>query len=411
MRRTEPIVTTLPLSDKGLLTRCVRILQPNVQAASNTIVTAKYSVLSFWPMVLYELLHPRKRFANFYFLCVGGMQMIKAISLTGGTPSTWLALCFLILVDAFFMAKEDLARHRSDRNSNSAQVDVLAAGMDTFRRLAWSQVHVGDVVRIHSRETFPADLLILRSCTPTPGQCWVNTKPLDGESDTKLRLAPKALPAQLGRVQPSSEADDLDVAELVRVLDGGEVWCEEPNDKVNDFMGTLQLENAPPLTVNESNMLLRGCQLRNTSWVLGLVVACGTDSKINFGGSKVDAPKIGMLAKRVNKDVIGVVACLALVCIVGGSLYIMMGNTEMWYLASDGHVPEFSLAGFVKMTLRFFLLEYQFVPVSLYVSMNMIYITSKFFILQVTAYVWLIAHHSLLITHDVLITTLRFSAF
>ena len=29
-------------------------------------------------------------------------------------------------------------------------------------------------------------------------------------------------------------------------------------------------------------ILLRGCQLRNTDWIVGLVLACGTETKVAF---------------------------------------------------------------------------------------------------------------------------------
>ena len=73
------------------LSRRVGILQHHT-AVSNVIITYKYNVFSFVPICLYELLHPMKRFANFYFFCVGVMQMIPSISLTQGTPSTWATL-------------------------------------------------------------------------------------------------------------------------------------------------------------------------------------------------------------------------------------------------------------------------------------------------------------------------------
>jgi phospholipid-transporting ATPase len=73
------------------LTRRVGILQKH-DAVSNIIITYKYNIATFLPITLYELLWPTKRFANFYFLCVGMMQMIPSISLTNGNPSTWLTL-------------------------------------------------------------------------------------------------------------------------------------------------------------------------------------------------------------------------------------------------------------------------------------------------------------------------------
>mmetsp|Transcript_11735 Transcript_11735/g.26427 ORF Transcript_11735/g.26427 Transcript_11735/m.26427 type:complete len:1004 (+) Transcript_11735:1-3012(+) len=365
--------------DRGGLPRTVHILQPSVEAASNSITTSKYTPLNFVPFVLYELLHPFKRFANFYFLCVGAMQMVPAISLTEGVPSTWSVLILLIIVDAAFMLREDLARHRADKVQNSAQVEVLPAGGSAFERKAWADVREGDVVKVYSREIFPADLLLLRASEPTPGQCWVNTKPLDGESDTKLRLAPKQLPRLLANVVNDGV---VDVPALQRVI-AGEVWVENPNDKVNDFTGQLRLDGQEPVLLNQNMMLLRGCQLRTTDWVLCLVISCGFETKINYGGLKQDAPKVGMVAKRVNKDIIGVVVWLVLVCVVGGTLFVLWIDPGDWYLSGAGGAgPENSFAGWLKMTLRFFLLEYQFVPVSLYVSMNIIYVCSRAFLLQ-----------------------------
>ena len=52
----------------------------------------------------------------------------------------------------------------------------------------------------------------------------VNTKPLDGESDTKLRLAPRLTTELL----PNADATTL------RGLKG-HVLSEAANDKVNDF--------------------------------------------------------------------------------------------------------------------------------------------------------------------------------
>lgn len=41
-------------------------------------------------------------------------------------------------------------------------------------------------------------------------------------------------------------------------------------------------ERAEPVSINE--LLLRGCALRNTAWVVGLVVFTGADTKIVLNG-------------------------------------------------------------------------------------------------------------------------------
>ena len=72
--------------------------------------------------------------------------------------------------------------------------------------------------------------------------------------------------------------------------------------------------------LSEANMLLRGCQLRNTDWVLGLVIACGTETKINFSGKAgIEEQKRGKLMQQVNDDIVGVVLWLLFVCLFGGA--------------------------------------------------------------------------------------------
>ena len=105
-----------------ILKREVAILKPNAGRCGNLIKTSRFNLLSFVPITLYELLHPWKRFANFYFLCVGAMQMVPVITLTDGNPSTWMTLSFLVLVDMVVMAAEDMSRHKADRETNTQKV-------------------------------------------------------------------------------------------------------------------------------------------------------------------------------------------------------------------------------------------------------------------------------------------------
>ena len=90
-------------------------------------------------------------------------------------------------------------------------------------------------------------------------------------------------------VLPPRRAVPPEQAEELRTLLKGEVRQEAPNDKVNDCLGQLCLEGQEPVMLSRDNMLLRGCQLRNTEWVLGLVVASGVHTKINFVPSAGEA--------------------------------------------------------------------------------------------------------------------------
>lgn len=70
----------------------------------------------------------------------------------------------------FFLGKEDLTRHRADNETNSAPVTVLDPDDSAFQPKTWADVKVGDIVKINSRESFPADLLFLLACEPTSAQ-------------------------------------------------------------------------------------------------------------------------------------------------------------------------------------------------------------------------------------------------
>ena len=87
---------------------------------------------------------------------------------------------------------------------------------------------------------------------------------------------------------------------------------------MNDFLGQLCLEGHEPVMLSRDNMLLRGCQLRNTDWVWGLVLATGTDTKITFTGSGDAAKvKVGHTMQMVNVDILFVCVWLVAICVAG----------------------------------------------------------------------------------------------
>ena len=115
----SPAPPGTPATSKSVedsLPRTVRILKPNANVASNSIITSLYTWYTFPTIGVLELLYPWKKFANFYFLCVGFMQMIPSVSLTSGQPSSYMTLTFIIVVEMFFKGREDLERARGDRS-------------------------------------------------------------------------------------------------------------------------------------------------------------------------------------------------------------------------------------------------------------------------------------------------------
>ena len=97
---------------------------------------------------------------------------------------------------------------------------------------------------------------------------------------------------------------------------------------MNDFTGQLYLEGHEPEMLSETNMLLRGCQLRNTEWVLGLVLSTGRDTKINFkpnaASGEQEATKRGHTVTLINRDIIGTVLLLIVCCIFGATQVVAL---------------------------------------------------------------------------------------
>lgn len=128
----------------------------------------------------------------------------------------------------------------------------------------WKDVSAGDIIIVHKNHYIPADLLFL-SAENEEGICYIETMQLDGETNLKIK---KAL----------DETKDMREATIGQFA--GTVHCEPPNSRLYQFTGNLDLE--PPLVLSTSKVpltpaaiLLRGCSLRNTNRVFGLVIYAG----------------------------------------------------------------------------------------------------------------------------------------
>lgn len=72
---------------------------------------------------------------------------------------------------------EDGKRHVMDNTVNNSIVKILYG--DHFIEKKWSELKVGDLVRIEGGQYFPADIVILSSSEPD-ALCFIETANLDG---------------------------------------------------------------------------------------------------------------------------------------------------------------------------------------------------------------------------------------
>jgi phospholipid-transporting ATPase len=83
----------------------------------------------------------------------------------------------------------------------------------------------------------------------------------------------QALPETSSYLSPS---DIINLSSIIK--------CEQPNNRLYNYDGTLTLNSADgkqkDFPLDPSKLLLRGAQLRNTSWIYGIVVFTGHESKL-----------------------------------------------------------------------------------------------------------------------------------
>ena len=75
------------------------------------------------------------------------------------------------------------------------------------------------------------------------------------------------------------------------------VQCEPPNSAIYKFNGQLSWDDGRKESASKDNLLLRGCELRNTDFIEGLVVYAGHDTKVPFPTSPF-APKERIVLRR-----------------------------------------------------------------------------------------------------------------
>lgn len=207
------------------------------------------------------------------------------------------------------------------------------AGFARWERTLWKKLEVGDIVLLRENEQIPADIVVLSTSDPD-NMCYVETKNLDGETNLKPRKSVRAT---------SGITSEEDVERSSFVLDS-----EPPHQNLYLYNGVLKYRvmetdemKQESVTINE--LLLRGCTLRNTAWVIGLVVFTGPDTKIMLNGG--DTPsKRSKIERETNFNVVvnfGVLLIMCLICAIANGLYDAKTGTSADYF-EQGSQPSSS---------------------------------------------------------------------
>lgn len=339
----------------------------------NEIRTSKYTLISFLPKNLFMQFH---RVAYLYFLAIAALNQLPPLAVFGRTVSLF-PLLFVLCVTAVKDGYEDWRRHRSDRKENNRESLVLHHSRFCMKK--WKKIRTGEVVKICADETIPCDMVLLGTSDPT-GIAYIQTMNLDGESNLKTRYARK------------------ETAEIV--FEGGTVSglikCEQPNRNIYEFTGNMEFKGQR-VPLSQSNIILRGCQLKNTEWVVGAVVYAGEETKAMLN-SAASPSKRSRLEAYMNRETLWLSVFLFIICLVvslGMDLWLERHKEQLdtlpyyrkrYFTKGRDNRKTYKFYGIPLETFFSFLssiIVFQImIPISLYITMELVRLGQSYFMIE-----------------------------
>jgi phospholipid-translocating ATPase len=156
---------------------------------------------------------------------------------------------------------------------------------------------------------------------------------------------------------------------------------EDPNIDLYNFDGKLRIgAETVPLTNNE--IIYRGSVLRNTQTAAGLVIFTGEECKIRMNATKNPRIKAPTLQAVVNRVVIIIVLVVLALAIFNSAAYEVWQRTteaKSWYL-------NYARVAFGPIFTSFIIMFNTMIPLSLYVSLEIVKLCQMFLMNDVDMY-------------------------
>ena len=232
----------------------------------------------------------------------------------------------------------------------------MVGAKGALEEVRWKDLRVGDIVKISKGEPLPADLVQLAS-SEEQGNSYIDTCDLDGETNLKIK---SSLSVTVHATSPTA-------ASALR----GKLEFEAPNKRLYTFLGKVTVDGST-VAVDNDAVLLRGAVLRNTSWIFGLVLYAGKQTKVMMNSQAAKA-KRSNVDHATNGIVLAVLIFMLCMCTVGcvghvvwiGDAANREGVWYMPYLAGSSGMDKFGV------WLTYLILCNNYVPISLYITMEL----------------------------------------
>jgi len=329
---------------------------------TNYVTTSKYTLLSFLPKNLYEQF---QKAANFYFLLIAIVVSIPGVS-TIEPYTSIMPLIFVLSVTATKEAYEDYHRHLSDNETNNSLVDVVTPSGAVVEKV-WSDLAVGDICQVFDGQALPADIILISS-SEEDGSASVMTANLDGETNLKTKRCLKA-------------TQHLNTAAKLAAMKA-RARCEPPSADLNSFEGLwLDESTGEQFPLNNEQLLLRGSKLMDTEYAFGFVAYTGIQTKLVLNSNN-PRHKRSKVEREMNKQMIYIFVMqffLVLVCAVVSAVWYADDIQNHFYLDDDPSTGQAAKIG-ARNFAAFYILFSVMVPISLYVSMELVKVAQSLII-------------------------------
>ena len=333
---------------------------------TNEIVTSKYNLLNIFPKILMEQF---SRICNIYLLIIALFQSIKSISYTDGSPLVLIPLTSLILLNGFKDFFEDTKRKKSDKIENNNEILIYNQNSKSFVLDIWKNIKLGDIIKVKNGNQFPCDLIFLQSSSEAKGQCKVDTKNINGETNLNIK-----------RINPKFKLQNISQLNHFCIT-------KKPNEHIYDFEaifyninnknGILDINKKDSFYFNYDNFILRGSSLRQTEYIIGVAIYIGHNTK-TMKNNPLAKQKISKLEKSMNNQILFIFIFQIILSIMAAIVNLIIfysNNTFIEKFVKIAENTDSFILRFIKTFGTWTLLLTNFVPIPLLSSLEFI----KFF--------------------------------
>lgn len=251
-----------------------------------------------------------------------------------------MTLIFNLSITAIKNAYEDFLRHRSDKEINERISWIF--DQTEFLPIQWQNIQGGQIIKIESENQFPADVILVNSSSKT-GDCLIETSALDGETSLKVRKI--------------VSFDNIEYIETI-----------PPSTSLNQFSAIIKNQNKE-ISVSLNSFVPRGCILKKTNFVFGLVVYTGDETKISLNSQKPQVKYAEI--DRILDKIIGILLLITIaVCLIGAlsSYFFNQNHLSEKYLG----LQELSTFDNILQFFTWMLLVNMIVPLAVYSSLDVV---------------------------------------